>query len=425
MRIFVQITSYRDPELQNTIYDCVRRAKKPENLYFGVCWQRSDDEDARGLLDNNNIRIADFSWKKSEGSGWARSIAQTLYKEEEYTLHIDSHHRFQKGWDEELISMLEGLNSDKAIISSFAGAYRAPSGEKLSIEPYKISTAGFDEDKVPIIRPDYIGNWENLQKPIRARFLCGHYLFAKGSFCTEYRYDPEVYFEGQDVSLSARCFTMGYEMFHPNKNLIWHEYTRGDKKKHWSDHTEAARDNGEVAKSWQERNTEGKKRVKQLLGIEDYGISFGQLGLGSSRKLIEYQIYSGIDFPQQVLHPSASKSEEPSTALIDEETWSQQVAGIVASNKGQNQQEHSLEISWAEDEIEHAEDYEFWFFGFHDDEGKQIYRKDLNWVEDRDILEFKKTSKEVSFKSDKEPKSCIIWPYSKSKGWLRKIETIL
>ena len=45
MKIFVQIASYRDPELIPTIQDCIEKAKYPEDLTFGICWQRDDTED--------------------------------------------------------------------------------------------------------------------------------------------------------------------------------------------------------------------------------------------------------------------------------------------------------------------------------------------------------------------------------------------
>lgn len=44
MKIFVQIASYRDPQLIKTIDDCIAKAKYPEQLNFGVCWQFGDDD---------------------------------------------------------------------------------------------------------------------------------------------------------------------------------------------------------------------------------------------------------------------------------------------------------------------------------------------------------------------------------------------
>jgi hypothetical protein len=44
-KIFVQIASYRDPELLPTIKECISKAKYPERLTFGICWQHSEDDE--------------------------------------------------------------------------------------------------------------------------------------------------------------------------------------------------------------------------------------------------------------------------------------------------------------------------------------------------------------------------------------------
>ena len=42
--IFVQIASYRDPQLVPTINDLIDKADNPQNLRIVVCWQHADDE---------------------------------------------------------------------------------------------------------------------------------------------------------------------------------------------------------------------------------------------------------------------------------------------------------------------------------------------------------------------------------------------
>jgi len=37
--IFIQIASYRDPQLLPTLKDCIEKAKYPKNLRFGIAWQ--------------------------------------------------------------------------------------------------------------------------------------------------------------------------------------------------------------------------------------------------------------------------------------------------------------------------------------------------------------------------------------------------
>lgn len=421
MKVFVQITSYRDPELSNTIKDCINKAKNPENLTFGVCRQYDEDnkDETKEFLSDSRFRFIDVPWTKSEGVGWAKSLAQSLYNKEEYTLQIDSHHRFKKNWDQDLIRTLNKIESKKAILSSFAGAYRSSNNEKLSEEPYKISIAGFDEEsKLPILRADVIGEWTSLSGPVNARFVCGHYIFTYGTFCDEYKHDPEVYFEGIDVSMSVRCFTMGYDLYHPNENFLWHEYTRDSKNKHWLDHTRELEQKGLIKFSWKERDENSKSRIKQLLGIKDSGIDLGEFGLGDSRSLLEYQLYAGLDFSKSSAHLSAIKGDPPSKELPTEEEWRKE---LKPQEEKEGLSDYSLKVSWNKEDIEEADDYEFWFFGFHNEEHKEIYRGDFNKGRNKDILNFEKTEVEVQFKSKTKPKVCIIWPYSKSKGWLKRI----
>ena len=103
MSIFVQIASYRDPQLVPTIDDMLAKATRPENLIFGICWQYDETEPIDKYDDNPQFRISKHHYSESEGLGWARHITNTLYEDEYFTLQIDSHHRFVKGWDDILL----------------------------------------------------------------------------------------------------------------------------------------------------------------------------------------------------------------------------------------------------------------------------------------------------------------------------------
>ena len=37
--IFVSVAAYRDPELLPTLADCLAKAREPDRLRFGICWQ--------------------------------------------------------------------------------------------------------------------------------------------------------------------------------------------------------------------------------------------------------------------------------------------------------------------------------------------------------------------------------------------------
>ena len=116
MKIFVQIASYRDPELIPTIKSCINNAKNPESLVFGICRQFNPEDKFDDLTEyemDNRFRILNVPFEKTKGVCWARNQVQQLYNEEEYTLQIDSHMRFEKNWDEEMINMIKQLQKKR------------------------------------------------------------------------------------------------------------------------------------------------------------------------------------------------------------------------------------------------------------------------------------------------------------------------
>jgi hypothetical protein len=117
--IFVSIASYRDKELIKTVNSCLSKAKHPENVRIGICWQYDDEEDITALDDIPQVQSYKVCWEDVEGSVcWARSIIQQkFFNDEEYYFQIDSHTLFAQDWDEILINMYNELPTDKAVIS--------------------------------------------------------------------------------------------------------------------------------------------------------------------------------------------------------------------------------------------------------------------------------------------------------------------
>jgi hypothetical protein len=71
-----------------------------------------------------------------------------------------------------------------------------------------------------------------------------------------------------------------------------------------------------------------------------------------------------------------------------------------------------------------VDDYLFWFIGFHDASGREIYRLDADKTEVPQLLARDGAAAVVrrTFESENEPVSWTVWPYSVSKGWLEKLE---
>ncbi len=66
--IFVQIASYRDPQLIPTIEDMLDKAKNPENLVVAITWQHSIDDEWDSLdkySGDSRFKIIDKDYKET------------------------------------------------------------------------------------------------------------------------------------------------------------------------------------------------------------------------------------------------------------------------------------------------------------------------------------------------------------------------
>lgn len=413
--IFISIASYRDPELVPTIRDCINKAKYPKNLRFGLCWQRSEDESLEEFTDVSYIKYLDIDWKLSKGACWARhNIQKNLYAHETYYLQLDSHHRFLENWDEELLNLLGRAkqHSTKPIIGTYGTTYWSFKNEELKNEPYRINSfETFTNDGDIIFKPVFIDNHKDLKVDlIPARFLSGHFIFTDGIFTQECMYDPMYYFRGEEIVLSARAFTKGYDFYHPTKTIIWHEYIRKSQHKHWLDHK---KDNGFEIEG-EARSALSKKRQRQLFGMDVSTTDFTKYGLGTIRSLHDYEKYCGLDFKNKRVHKYATniRGDSPDAFHMSENEWNDGMLLTFPYN-----------ISWPEDRIPSNVEFDFWFFGFEDKDGKLLYRKDFS-SEDQYYNQFftKQNNKfTTTCYSEKQPDQCVIIPHIKDNGWAEKI----
>jgi glycosyltransferase involved in cell wall biosynthesis len=141
--VFIQIASYRDPELLPTLKNCLDKAKYPENLRFSIAWQHSSEDEWDNLdqyKNDSRFRIIDIDYKDAKGACWARNQIQQKYDGEKYTFQLDSHHRFIQDWDEELINMILQLQNkgyEKPLLTSYISSYNPQNDPKERfMEPY-------------------------------------------------------------------------------------------------------------------------------------------------------------------------------------------------------------------------------------------------------------------------------------------------
>ena len=314
MTIFIQVAAYRDTELGPTIRDCVAKAKHPKELRFGICLQDDLETDYGLDFNDSRIRVIHVPWQESQGVCWARHQAQTLYDGEDFVLQIDSHHRFAEHWDKLLLKDIERCESSKALLSTYPGSYD-PDTEKRGIgAPSKILISRFDH-KGSLKRYPLGYQAKDDLRPIPARFLAAGFLFGEGQLYEDLIYDPDMYFAGEEPSLTLRAFTHGYNIYHPQQQILWHEYVRDSKPKHWFDHMESDVENRQRHNKITELEAQDMTRFYALLSGEQHS----NYRLGSNRTVHDYERFAGLDFTNKVVHQKTRLGIDPVNQ--SEEDW--------------------------------------------------------------------------------------------------------
>lgn len=408
-KIFIQIASYRDPQLLPTLRDCIQNAKNPDNLVFSIAWQHSD-EDTWDNLDefkcDPRFKIIDIDYKLSQGACWARNLLQQQYRGEKYTLQLDSHHRFIQNWDEECINMIKQLQEkghQKPLLTGYISSFdpeNDPNGRTMI--PWKMNFDRFIPEGAVFFLPASIDNFNELTEPIPARFYSAHFCFTLGQFAVEVPHDPNYYFHGEEISIAVRAYTWGYDLFHPHKIIAWHEYTRKGRTKQWDDD-----------KTWVNRNNSSHKRNRKLFEMdgEVKDIDFGIYDFGKVRTLEDYERYAGISFKKRGVQTHTLENKlAPNPPLFGEEF----------ENSFSSIFKHCIDIYKHQVPLT---DYDFWVVSFEDENGETLYRKDADKNEVNRLLTSNDDYYKVwrTFDVVKKPSRWVVWPHSESKGWCERI----
>ena len=409
--IFIQIASYRDPQLGITITDCINKAKYPDNLVFGICnqYDPTDTFNIDQYSNDERFRIINVLCKESLGACWARNQIQQLYSGETYTLQIDSHMRFEQDWDTTLIEMINSLQLSgysKPLLTGYVSSFDPDNDPEGRVnEPWRMTFDRFIPEGAVFFLPEVIPGWQELTSPIPARFYSAHFCFTLGEFSNEVQHDPEYYFHGEEISVGVRAFTHGYDLFHPHRVVIWHEYQRKNRVKQWDDD-----------KQWFKKNEKSHSRNRRLFGMDGEVFNpeeFGKYGFGTERTLEDYEKYAGIKFNRRgVQKYTTDKNYPPNPYNFEtEEEYLNSFASVF---------KHCIDVGFTSVP---EKDYDFWVVAFHDSKDETMFRQDADINEINRVIQdpdgYCKIWRE--FNTIQKPAYWVVWPHSKSKGWCDRL----
>jgi len=252
--IFVAIASYRDWQCRYTLESVFSRAKYPERVRVGVVDQIIDGEDyhcdvpikpceadSSQALCNKAYQVDVFQMDAplSVGPVFARHLGHRLYRGEYYATQSDAHVSFTQDWDVDIIEQLEATGDDMAVLSTYLtdvqGSIDEKTGKSLrKTRPIMCNTeyeGGHQGQHLrhlsqPESNPSIRG------QPQLQPYWAAGYSFSRGHFVVNVPYDmyQPMIFQGEEMSIAIRGFTIGYDFFAPERSVCFHHYAQGKNK---------------------------------------------------------------------------------------------------------------------------------------------------------------------------------------------------
>ena len=415
-KIFIHLPAYREPELIPTIESALDNARFPERLVFGICRQYNPEDGFDNLdrYENNaQFKIYHLHYEKAKGLAYARAIInEELLDEEEFVLQLDSHHRFSKHFDTKLIKWYNTLKEEgnNPLICGYLPYYDPYNDPEKRVKvPWWSEAASFYPHGTIFIRPTaFKVDWKELKKPVPARFISGHFCFGPNKWAKEIKHDTDIYFAGEELNLTIRSFTHGYDLFHPHEVVIWHATMREERAGMlaWDDN--GKRNDG----TWIKQTSDARAKIRQLLGLEDNGFDMTGYDIGTVRSVRDYEKYAGIHFAKKSFQKYTRDNYPPPNPVIEDEVeW---------ENSFMHSFYHLVNI---EPTMLPEKDYDFVLVAFDDENGISI---DSEAIKGGRLLSFIENNKpihyEKMFLTDKKPHRVVFWGHSEERGWAEKYE---
>jgi hypothetical protein len=247
-----------------------------------------------------------------------------------------------------------------------------------------------------------------MTEPAPARFLCGHFDFARSEWAREIKHDTDIYFAGEEINLTVRSYTHGYDFFHPHQIVVWHSTMREERAGmlKWDD-------DAKMGVDWWGKQEFARKKIRCLFRTEsDPNIDLTGYDLGTERTLRDYEKYAGVNFKKMAVQKYTLMNYYPPNPHIeDDELWEQTfeksfyyLVNVERKDFPRNNYKHIL-------------------IAFDDENGLAVNQKYVTGQELHDFIHNNKNIHyEEYFLTELDPKRVVYWGYTEEDGWVERIE---
>lgn len=301
-KTMVLIANYRDSKrCAETLESLFSNAVEPDLLSIGVFDQIYSDEprcvdaycDLVGASTCRRHQVANHTADAASAKGptVARYETEKLIGDQDFCLAIDSHLRFIKNWDDELIQQYDATGNPNAIITVYPKSTQYMDRPDVNKHVQLMCVSQIESKEVDAMiqygAPEYVkpGKTPRLQSQLAGGFNFGTCAQAK-----EVRNDPYTpyLFHGEEYSRAARLWTSGYDFYAPSKDICFHWYE--PRKVVWE-------------RDWGTRfviQQRSRRRIRHVLGLpiskQDVDMTeIESFGLGKKRSFEQWKKFSKID----------------------------------------------------------------------------------------------------------------------------------
>ena len=183
-----------------------------------------------------SVDVYQMEAELSIGPVFARHLGHRQYRGEYYATQSDAHVTFTQDWDADIIQQMEATHNEMAVMTTYLtdvqGSINEETGQSLrNTRPIMCNTYyeggqqgmhlrhGSQPERVPSIHGT----------PQLQPWWAAGYSFSRGHFIVNVPYDPlqPMIFQGEEMSVGIRGFTVGYDYYAPERSVCFHHYATG------------------------------------------------------------------------------------------------------------------------------------------------------------------------------------------------------
>lgn len=295
--IFLAIIGYNEPDINQTIKNCLENAEYPDRISFGV-WNHFNSE--KISVDKfPKCKVVNLEYGSMLGVGLPRLSVLSLYDDEDYILQLDAHMLFDKNWDSTILSRYQNIKKyhENPVLTTYSGWWsRLKDGTITHYSPINNYKSG-----KMIITSELDGNnprqttepvdWSNKEFEEHYGFSAA-FVFSEPKFFKEIIPDPKITFSGEETTTVLRAWTRGFRFFCIPESIVWHR-NKGDGVLYEYDRWNTAGD-PELASHYYKKTEKSKKRIQDILT----GKIIGYWGAPSTLAISSYEKASGVNFKE-------------------------------------------------------------------------------------------------------------------------------